>query len=97
MKFGRNHLSWGWGDIIIAPNKSFEYQFSWGGSTPTFHPFELSFLITSKRDHCGPSVTFGIMNLFWMCLKVYDHRHWNNKEDRWYNPGETVPDEDEEC
>jgi len=87
MKF--NNITWRWGDINISQNKSFEYQFEFGSSTPTNHPFEIRFLITEKCDHCGPSITFGIMNLFWFCLKIYDHRHWNTKGNRWYNTGET--------
>ena len=99
MKF--SNITWRCGAINISQNKSLEYQFEFGGSTPTNHPFEIHFLITEKCDYCGPSgngpsITFGIMNLFWFCLKIYDHRHWNIKENRWYNTGETeIPDDDE--
>lgn len=76
-------LTWTWGDITIAQYKSFEYQFEFGKRTPTDNPFEFSIKWTAKRDHAGPSFTFGIKNLFWMCVKIYDHRHWNEEEDRW--------------
>ena len=33
MKF--NNITWRWGAINISQNKSFEYQFEFGSSTPT--------------------------------------------------------------
>ncbi len=75
-------LTWTWGDIVIAKNKSFEYQFDFGKKA-NFYPFELSFLITSKKDHAGISFTFCIMNIIHVCLRTYDHRHWNYEKDCW--------------
>ena len=81
-KIGKHNISWFWGDIIICKNKSFEYQFEFGKNS-NFHPFEFSLLLTSRTDHAGPSFTFGIKKLFWICLKIYDHRHWDIDNDCW--------------
>ncbi len=89
MNIGKNILTWSWGDIQISKNKFFEYQFEFGKNTPSHIPFEFNISVTSKTDHAGPKFIFGIINLFWICLKVYDHRHWNYKEKRWVIPGET--------
>lgn len=86
-----NYFSWNWGDIIITPNKSFEYQFIFGKNA-NFDLFDLSFKWTTKQDHAGPSFTFGIKYLFWINLKIYDYRHWNHKQNRWALP-EDVEDE----
>ena len=86
-----NYISWTWGDIIIAPNKSFEYQFEFGKNAK-FIPFELSFKWTSKQDHAGLSFIFGIKYLFWINFSVYDHRHWNHEQNRWSLPGDVEED-----
>ena len=85
MKLGRSVLRWNWGDVVFAENKSFEYQFDWGRNA-NFNPFELSFRITSKTDHAGVCFRFGVKYLFFVCLKTYDHRHWNHEENRWEDP-----------
>lgn len=83
INLGKSILTWTWGDITISQHKSFEYQFEFGKSTPTNKIFEFLIEVTTKRNHAGPNFTFGIKNLFWICLKIYDHRHWNEEEDRW--------------
>lgn len=87
-----NYFGWRFGDIIIAPHKSFEYQFEFGNGS-NFDPFELSFKWTSKQDHAGLSFNFGIKNLFWIHIGTYDHRHWNYKQNRWALPGDVEEDE----
>jgi hypothetical protein len=82
----KNHILYlTWGDITLSKNKSFEYQFEFGKNTSSNSPFELSFVVTEKRDHAGPCFTFGIKNLFWVCLKIYDHRHWDDENNCWKN------------
>ena len=42
---------------------------------------------TRCEDHAGfrfELTLFGITAMF----EIYDNRHWNDDEDRWYNPGE---------
>jgi hypothetical protein len=83
MKIGKHVLDWSWGDIAFSENKSFEYQFEFGKSTCNNSLFELTLKVTEKQDHAGPSFAFGIKNLFWICFKVYDHRHWDDERDCW--------------
>jgi len=94
VNIGKNILTWSWGDIQISKNKFFEYQFEFGKNTPAYIPFEFNISVTSKTDHAGPKFTFGIINLFWICFKVYDHRHWNHKQKRWAIPGEDSEESD---
>lgn len=96
MKIGKSFLSLTWGDIPISANKSFEYQLELFGDSDGFtetRPFEFRFEITRKTDHAGASFIWGIRKLFWIHLNVHDHRHWNNKANRWALPGE--PEEDD--
>lgn len=83
MKIGKHILTWTLGDIVIAKNKSFEYQFELGNKSSQFDPFEFSVRLTSKHDHPGPSFVFGISGLFWISLRIYDHRHWDCEKDHW--------------
>lgn len=88
MRIGKSILHPLWGDIIISSHKSFEYQFDFGSSVPQHSLFHLSFQITRKVDHSGPRFNFGIHRLFHISLGIYDHRHWNHKENRWVKPGD---------
>ncbi len=85
MKLGRSVLRWNWGDINFAPINPSNISLI-GGRNASFNPFELSFRITSKTDHAGVCFRFGVKYLFFVCLKTYDHRHWNGEENRWEDP-----------
>lgn len=83
MKFGKfAMISHKWGDIQIAKNKSFEYQFE-DGSFMRDDLFEFKISWTSKCDHAGISFTLGIKGFFWMNLNVHDHRHWDEEKKTW--------------
>lgn len=88
MELSNSILTWTWGDIVVTQHKSFEYQFEFGSRATRVMPgpFEFSIKVTAKRNHAGPSFTFGIAGLFWLCLKVYDHRHWDDENDCWSKP-----------
>ena len=51
--------------------------------------FEFDFFWHSKADHPGLNMT-----VFLFChalsFNFYDNRHWNNKENRWCKPGESI-------
>lgn len=40
-----------------------------------------------KGDHCGPEFSLEIYG-FHFSIKIYDARHWNWKQERFYLPGE---------
>lgn len=81
----RKILTWSWGDIQIAPYKSFEYQFE-KGSFLGDDVFEFKFRWTRKCDHAGIDFTFGIRYLFWMNLNIHDHRHWDDENNCFMSP-----------
>lgn len=89
MKIGRHIITPSWGDIVIWKHKSFEYQFE-RGSFMQDDPYEFSLRWTRKSDHAGISFIFGIRGLFWMNLRTYDHRHWDDKNNCWYPAGSTL-------
>lgn len=39
------------------------------------------------EDHAGPELELGLWG-HEIRVKLYDNRHWNYKESRWYEPGE---------
>ena len=82
MKIGNSYLSFNWGDILISPNKSFEYQFEFGKNS-NFDLFELSLKWSTKQDHAGISFVFTIRKIIFMSLKIYDHRHWDRNNNCW--------------
>lgn len=81
MRIGRNIIGPKLVNINLSRNKSFEYQLEL--SPQGFDAFELSFRHTVRQDHAGPSFTFGLNGLFWLSLRVYDHRHWDYLKDRY--------------
>lgn len=44
----------------------------------------------SKQDHPGFIFTFSLLKLFEFEIHFYDGRHWNYKENRFYNDGEEL-------
>jgi len=70
--------------IQLTQNKSFEVQLSGWDATSWF---DVSCKWDFKGDHCGPKLTIEIYNIFF-CVQIYDHRHWNEEANRFYQPGE---------
>jgi hypothetical protein len=88
MRVGKVILNW---KLIIFPitkNKSFEYQLELGRKFAD-QPFELSLNWSHKQDHAGIKFIFSVYKLFWISFTIYDNRHWNFTEDRWYCDGES--------
>lgn len=69
-------------EFQLSKNKSFEFQLELLKNS-NFYPFELRLLWTTKQDHAGPSFIFGIKYLFWVCLQIYDRRHWDHENNCW--------------
>ena len=69
-------------DLQISKNKSFEFQLELGKKS-NFNPFEFVLKWNSEHDHAGPSFTFGVKYLFWICLQIYDRRHWDHENNCW--------------
>ena len=78
-------ILWKWGIYFkLYHYKSIESEI-------TYHKewnwFELHLDFTRKCDHAGISFYLEIMGIN-LSIKLYDSRHWNYDEDRWYKPGE---------
>lgn len=73
-----------WGSIQVSKHKYFEYQFEFNRFCND--PFELSLNWTSRRDHAGLNFIFSIYRLFWIAFSIYDHRHWDFKNECWKEP-----------
>lgn len=43
--------------------------------------------LTRCEDHAGFRFKLTLFSIT-MMFEIYDNRHWNYDEDRWYNPGE---------
>jgi len=77
--------------VQLSKHKSFEIQLELGNSSglsEDFFEFKLSW--TRKQDHAGPLFRLSLLKLFWLNVMIYDHRHWNYDEDRWYESGEDI-------
>ena len=70
-------LSW---EPLIAKHKAFEFQLT------QFETglFDVNlYLEWNGTDHAGPRFSITLFGLYF-CLAVYDTRHWNDEENRWY-------------
>ena len=74
-------------DLALWENKSLEIEI--GFWNEWWNYFTLDLCWSRNTDHAGPECYFGILgNTFRM--KIYDHRHWNNKKNRWYKENEEL-------
>lgn len=73
-------------DLVVAENKSIEFEIEVLHLEPAVN---LTANWFTKTDNAGPEF---YLNVFgnWISLKLYDHRHWNQKENRWYHPNEEL-------
>jgi hypothetical protein len=69
--------------LKLFGNKHFEMQLDNGGS----EWFRLDVGTRSRQDHGGIFFEVELLGLY-LALTVYDARHWNHDEGRWYEPGE---------
>ena len=77
-------------DWKITKNKNLEVQVTW-------FDWQTLFEIHAEthwrgHDHAGPRLEITVLGLF-MNVQLYDGRHWNREENRWYLPGEEQQDE----
>ncbi len=72
-------------NIPLSTHLNFEMEISRGSK---WELFDFSFTWPTKVDHAGPRFSFSIAGIFGFEAKVYDRRHWNHNEDRWFRPGE---------
>jgi len=49
----------------------------------------VDFRITSREDHAGITLELGLVG-HRIAFQIYDNRHWNYDEQRWYNYGEEL-------
>jgi len=72
-------------DKRVIENKSFELQASLFPAHAVLD-FQVD-LHWWGGDHAGPEIILHLM-WFYLGIKLYDHRHWNYEEGRWYRDGE---------
>jgi hypothetical protein len=72
-------------NIPITEHKSFEIELTKGNEIDIF---EHCFRWNRKVDHAGIRYTFSIYKLFSFYINIYDHRHWNDEEDRYCDDGD---------
>ena len=56
-------------------------------TTNIFNIFGHDIHLTRCEDHAGFKFELTLFGVTAM-VEIYDNRHWNDDEDRWYNPGE---------
>lgn len=67
----------------ISKNKSFEIQFSKYNVANSLLEFRIDFRFVGE-DHAGPGIYIEIWKYF-LNIQLYDHRHWNYDQARWYS------------
>jgi len=90
MKLGKHSFSasfWSlWWLIYLTTNKRLEIQFE-GPNTylaKTGVPLWCELYWTTKQSHCGPGFSIKIKYLFFLEVHIYDDRHWDHDNDKWY-------------
>ena len=86
-----HNKNWTFGDIKLTENKAFEWEFL--ADNKSGNEFLLSF--NDKGDHAGFCFRVKFLN-YYVSFTLYDKRHWNWKEDRWYYPGEEQFEKEDE-
>lgn len=85
IRYGRFFLASNLMNIPLSTHKNLEIEICKGSEWRIFH---CSFSWHRHVDHAGPQFHFEICKLFDFVIKIYDHRHWNQHKNRWYEPGE---------
>ena len=68
----------------LSEHKSVEWEYIYSGQ----YLFELTLdLRWDGEDHAGPELELGVWG-HEVRIKLYDHRHWNYENCRWYEPEE---------
>lgn len=71
-------------DKKISEHKNLEIQISKMGDTVLGFEFRLN---PVGQDHGGISIQLELWRRFF-CIQIYDSRHWNYEEKRWYRSDE---------
>ena len=69
----------------VAEHKTIELEFI----LHTEMLVEFDFMWSSKIDHAGVTIVLGLFGHS-LNFNLYDRRHWNEEENRWYRPGESM-------
>lgn len=78
------------GKPIFPPNKFVCIELCWSDSWSIEFRFDLTF---RGRDHAGLDFNVQVLGLDFH-FQIYDNRHWNYDENRWYRYGEEDDEED---
>lgn len=65
----------------LSKNKSFEVEIN--KNSEIFMEFNMNIRFRG-HDHAGPEITLGLFS-YSLSARVYDHRHWNYKTQKWKN------------
>lgn len=82
MRFVPSKTSWCFSAGPLL-HKALEIELGWGEN----QGFSTGWRLNSRGDHAGFKVWLDLFKLYFT-FNVYDHRHWNYAENRWYEPGE---------
>lgn len=83
--------------IQLSKRKSFECQIELFNKMSEDYIFCINGHWSIRRDHAGPSLMIIIWRLVYFHVAIYDHRHWNYDENRWYKDDENqCPDYDDD-
>jgi len=71
-------------NLQLSKNKSIETQieFGWNNCIPS-EWFIFEFGTRTKQDHGGIYFCITLLKIFSFDIKLYDHRHWDEENDRY--------------
>lgn len=78
----------------VSKNKIFDLEIDWLKWKEVWNIFKFQINWSIKTDHAGPKINLDLLQFHFEC-QIYDSRHWNYKENRWYNSGEETTEKDE--
>ena len=82
------------GKILFCTHKFWEIELLKLDKPENLFNFKVKWSI--RGDHCGLELSIEIYKCYTNFL-IYDHRHWNWKEDRFLKTGEVEVDFDDVC
>lgn len=77
---------WRWFTIHLFGYKYLEWQLDGPNNSMAKdqnHLVNLGLIWFTKQDHADKGISFGINNLFWCSLIIYDSRHWDYDNNCW--------------
>lgn len=67
----------------LTKNKSFELQLEFFNNLSHNTIIDLTFNWSINQDHAGPSFTFILYRIVFLCIQIYDNRHWDWENQKW--------------